>query len=267
MVFITGYSGRFPASDSFPHFWSNLCKGVDLVTECPARYPPGYFGLPGRQAQCQGADKFDAMFFGISSAQAEALDPQIRLLLEVVFETITDAGYTMEELAKSNTGVYVGGCFSDLHKALLRDIRTINGYENTGCSHSMFANRISFCFDFTGPSLTIDTACSSSLVALDMAARDIRSGKVDRAVVAGVSIATDPGERGQHLFVLLLLPVTCLFTHHAFLYCPYFSSFLPCTCPASQLLPKAFHRTVCSPLMASAIPSTIAPTGMCAQMA
>lgn len=193
MVLITGYSGRFPASDSFSDWWSNLCGGVDLVTECSSRYPEGYSGLPGRQAQCKDTDKFDAMFFGISSAQAEALDPQIRLLLEVVYEAISDAGYTMEDLARTNTGVYVGGCFSDMHKALLRDIRTVNGYENTGCSHSMFANRVSFCFDFTGPSLTIDTACSSSLVALDIAARDIRCGKVDRAVVAGVSIAMDPG--------------------------------------------------------------------------
>ena len=193
MVLITGFSGRFPASESFADFWEKLCSGVDLVEECPTRYPPGFSGLPDRQAQCRNVDKFDSMFFGISSAQADSMDPQIRLLLEVVFEAIQDAGYTMEDLARSNTGVYVGGCFSDMHKALLRDIRTVNGYENTGCSHSMFANRVSFCFDFTGPSLTIDTACSSSLVAFDVAARDIRSGKVDRAVVAGVSIAMDPG--------------------------------------------------------------------------
>ena len=193
MVYITGFSGRFPSSESIGSFWSNLCDGVDLVTENSSRYPEGYAGLPSRQAQIGTIQKFDAMFFGISSAQASCLDPQLRVLLEVVYEAISDAGYTMEDLARSSTGVYVGGCFSDMHKALLKDVRTITGYENTGCSHSMFANRISFCFDFTGPSLTIDTACSSSLVAMDIAARDVMSGKVSRAIVAGVSIATDPG--------------------------------------------------------------------------
>jgi fatty acid synthase, animal type len=176
---------------------------VDLVTDNPLRYPQGYSGLPGRQAQIAGIEKFDSMFFGVSSSQAACLDPQIRLLLEVVFEAISDAGYTMEDLAKSKTGVYVGGCFSDMHKALLKDVRSVSGYENTGCSHSMFANRVSFCFDFVGPSLTIDTACSSSLVALDLAARDIRSGKVSRAIVAGVSIAIDPGVLNAIFFLSL----------------------------------------------------------------
>lgn len=193
MVYITGFSGRFPSSNSINEFWNKLCNGIDLVTENSSRYPIGYSNLPGRQAQINNIEKFDALFFGISSSQASCLDPQIRLLLESVYEAIVDAGYTMEDLSKTNTGVYVGGCFSDMHKALLKDVRTITGYENTGCSHSMFANRVSFCFDFTGPSMTIDTACSSSLVALDLATRDIRSGKIDRAIVAGVSIAVDPG--------------------------------------------------------------------------
>jgi fatty acid synthase, animal type len=210
VVLVTGFSGRFPSSANISEFWKNLCDGVDLVTENSSRYPLGYSDLPGRQAQIPNIEKFDALFFGISSAQASCLDPQIRLLLESVYEAILDAGYTMEDLTKSNTGVYVGGCFSDMHKALLKDVRTITGYENTGCSHSMFANRVSFCFDFTGPSMTIDTACSSSLVALDVAARDIRSGKISRAIVAGVSIAIDPGmfSPPSHLLTLTLFPFT-----------------------------------------------------------
>jgi fatty acid synthase, animal type len=211
MVLITGFSGRFPASTNLTEFWKNLCDGVDLVTENSSRYPQGYSDLPNRQAQIPKIEKFDALFFGISSSQASCLDPQIRLLLESVYEAIIDAGYTMEDLARSNTGVYVGGCFSDMHKALLKDVRTITGYENTGCSHSMFANRISFCFDLVGPSMTIDTACSSSLVAFDLAARDIQSGKISRAIVAGVSIAIDPGQLLHSLSLshLLPLPLRC----------------------------------------------------------
>lgn len=203
MVFLTGFSGRFPASRSVSEFWENLVEGKDLVSTTE-RYPGNYNGLPGRQAQVDTISKFDSMFFGISANQAACLDPQIRLLLESVYEAITDAGYTMEDLAGSNTGVYVGGCFSDLHKAMLKDIRTITGYENTGCSHSMFSNRVSFCFDFHGPSLTVDTACSSSLVAFDQAVRDIRSGKITRAIVGGVSIVMDPGiSKSFHAYNML----------------------------------------------------------------
>jgi fatty acid synthase len=162
-----------------------------LVSETK-RYPQKYHNLPGRQAEIPTIQKFDSLFFGISSNQAACVDPQVRLLLEAVFEAVVDAGYCMEDLAGSATGVYVGGCFSDLHKAMLKDLRGISGYENTGCSHSMFSNRISFCFDFHGPSMTIDTACSSSLVAFDLAVRDIRSGKITRAIVGGVSILMDP---------------------------------------------------------------------------
>lgn len=193
-VYITGFGGRFPNSDSLKHFWSNLCDGVDLVTGCGPRYPENYHGLPNRQGQIKTIRKFDSMFFGVSAAQSACLDPQIRMLLESVYEAIADAGYSMADLAGSNTGVYVGGCFSDLHKSMLSDMRLITGYENTGCSHSMFSNRVSFYFDLKGPSYTVDTACSSSLVAMDQAVRDLRSGRISRAIVGGVSVVTDPGK-------------------------------------------------------------------------
>lgn len=203
MAYVTGFSGRFPSSESVSAFWNNLCNGKDLVSTTE-RYPADYHGLPGRQAEIGPISKFDSMFFGISASQADCLDPQIRLLLESVFEAVVDAGYSMADLAGSNTGVYVGGCFSDLHKAMLKDIRSINGYENTGCSHSMFSNRVSFCFNFTGPSMTVDTACSSSLVAFDTAVRDIRSGRVSRAIVGGVSVVMDPGiSKSFHAYNML----------------------------------------------------------------
>lgn len=169
-----------------------------------SRHPKDYFGLPGQQAEVNSVDRFDAAFFGISPAQAGCLDPQIRLLLEAVFEAMVDAGYSMQDLAGSDTGVYVGGCFSDLHKALLKDLSRVCGYENTGCSHSMFANRVSFCFDLRGPSMTVDTACSSSLVAVHQAMQDIASGRVRRAVVGGVSVVMDPGVSKSFLALNML---------------------------------------------------------------
>ena len=167
------------------------------MTSSEARWPVGYHGLPERLGQLREPTKYDASFFGVGKAQAGALDPQIRMLLEVVYEAITDAGYSMADLVGSNTGVYIGGCFSDLHKAMLTNMTAgdgtgISGYENTGCCFTMFANRVSFHFDFHGPSLSIDTACSSSLVAMDQAVRDLRSGRITRAIVGGVSLCTDP---------------------------------------------------------------------------
>jgi fatty acid synthase len=199
-TFVTGIAGRFPSSPTLKCWWSNLCEGVDLVSDCSSggRYPySDYCGLPDSLALIADITKFDNRFFGVSAPQANCLDPQVRMLLECVFEAVADAGYTMQDLAGSNTGVYVGGCFSDLHKALLADIGSkdkIVGYENTGCCFAMFANRISFHFDFRGPSLAVDTACSSSMVALDLATRDLASGRVSRAVVAGVSLITDPSK-------------------------------------------------------------------------
>ena len=199
-TYITGASGRFPSSNSLSEFWDHLISGKDLVTSCEARFPLHHHGLPSRIGQINSPEKFDAAFFGVGKAQAACLDPQIRMLLEVVHEAIAEAGYTMADLAGSNTGVYVGGCFSDLHKALLKEFSTdagtgresVSGYENTGCCFAMFANRVSYCFDWTGPSVTVDTACSSSLVALDHACSDLLAGKITRAVVCGVSLITDP---------------------------------------------------------------------------
>lgn len=126
------------------------------------------------------------------------------MVAESVWEAVADAGYSMADLAGSSTGVYVGGCFSDLHKALLRDLRLVSGYENTGCSHAMFANRVSFYFDLKGPSMTIDTACSSSLVALHQALQDLSSGVITRAIVGGVSVVTDPAlSKSFHMYNML----------------------------------------------------------------
>ena len=86
----------------------------------------------------------------------------------------------------------MGACFSDFFSLVTEDVTKINGYENTGCAMSMMSNRLSFSFDFKGPSLTVDTACSSSLVALDAAFQAIKSGRCDMALVAGVNITLRP---------------------------------------------------------------------------
>ncbi|MFO3797625.1 MAG: polyketide synthase, partial [Anaerolineales bacterium] len=120
------------------------------------------------------------------------MDPQLRLLLECTFEAMNDAGLSPADLKGSNTGVFVGGCFSDMHDYTLRNADEVLGYENTGCAHSMFANRLSFAFDWHGPSFTVDTACSSSLVALVSACKALKDGDCDYAIVGGASITLRP---------------------------------------------------------------------------
>lgn len=119
------------------------------------------------------------------------MDPQARLLLELTYEAMVDAGVSPVDYRSSRTGVYVGACVSEVEEGLAQDVSKVSGYALTGCSRSMFANRISFTFDFQGPSYAMDTACSSSLLALQQAVLGIRSGQCDQAIVGGVNIWYD----------------------------------------------------------------------------
>lgn len=105
---------------------------------------------------------------------------------------MVDAGVSPVDYRGSKTGVYVGACVSEVEEGLAQDVSKVSGYALTGCSRSMFANRISFTFDFQGPSYAMDTACSSSLLALQQAVLGIRSGQCDQAIVGGVNICLRP---------------------------------------------------------------------------
>lgn len=135
---------------------------------------------------------FDNDFFNIHLREAEAMDPQQRILLEVVYEGIESAGYSMFDLQGSSTAVYVGQMSDDYRDLLLRDVDSHPQYLGTGTSRAIMANRVSYFFDWRGPSVTIDTACSSSLVALHQAIQTLRSGESDMAVAAGVNLILGP---------------------------------------------------------------------------
>eukprot|EP00457_Paulinella_chromatophora_P000069 gb/GEZN01000069.1/.p1 GENE.gb/GEZN01000069.1/~~gb/GEZN01000069.1/.p1 ORF type:complete len:2536 (-),score=350.23 gb/GEZN01000069.1/:442-7830(-) len=134
----------------------------------------------------------DHTFFGMNGPQAERIDPQIYLLMETATEALVDSGLMLDDIADSETGVYVGACFSDMHGFTLQNEEGMTGYEHTGCAKAMFANRISYAFNLHGPSMTIDTACSSSLVALVQAFNDLQSGRCTTALVGGSSLILDP---------------------------------------------------------------------------
>lgn len=89
---VSGMSGRFPAADNIAQLWDNLINGVDMVTTNSDRWPADYFGLPPRSGIIKDLSRYDAQFFGLSEQQALGTPPSIRLLHEVVYEAICDAG-------------------------------------------------------------------------------------------------------------------------------------------------------------------------------
>jgi len=205
-VVISGVSGRFPESDNIEEFAKNLYDGVDMVTEEERRWPNGLFGLPKRNGTLKDITKFDAQFFGINPKQVDNMDPQLRLLLEVTYEAIFDSGFNPNELRGTRTGVFIGSSSADALHAFSTNPEELSGYSMTGCAGSMLANRVSFVFDFKGPSYTIDTACSSSLVALDAAMNAIKTGECDYAIVGGVNILSKPQTSLQFMKLGMLSP-------------------------------------------------------------
>ncbi|XP_035198499.1 fatty acid synthase [Oxyura jamaicensis] len=205
-VVIAGIAGKLPESENLQEFWENLLNGVDMVTEDDRRWKPGMYGLPKRNGKLKDISKFDASFFGVHPKQAHTMDPQLRLLLEVSYEAILDGGINPATLRGTDTGVWVGASGSEAAEAFSQDPEQLLGYSMTGCQRAMFANRISYFYDFKGPSLTIDTACSSSLMALENAYKAIRNGWCSAAVVGGVNLLLKPNTSVQFMKLGMLSP-------------------------------------------------------------
>uniref|UniRef100_A0A670XYR8 Fatty acid synthase n=1 Tax=Pseudonaja textilis TaxID=8673 RepID=A0A670XYR8_PSETE len=205
-VVIVGMAGKLPESENLQEFWENLINGVDMVTEDDRRWKPGIYGLPKRNGKLKDISKFDATFFGVHAKQAHTMDPQLRLLLEVSYEAILDAGIDPTTIRGTDTGVWIGVSGSEAAEAFSVDPELLLGYSMTGCQRAMFANRISYFFDFKGPSMSIDTACSSGLVALDNAYKAISSGQCESALVGGVNLILKPNTSVQFMKLGMLSP-------------------------------------------------------------
>ncbi|XP_040922555.1 fatty acid synthase-like [Toxotes jaculatrix] len=205
-IVIAGISGRLPESNDLEEFWENLINGVDMVTEDDRRWTPGLYGLPKRNGKLKDISHFDAGFFGVHPKQANTMDPQLRLMLEIAYEAIVDGGLNPAALRGSKTGVYIGVSGSEAGEAFSRDPEELLGYSMTGCQRAMLANRLSYFFDFSGPSTAIDTACSSSLLALENAFHAIRQGQCDAALVGGVNLLLKPNTSVQFMKLGMLSP-------------------------------------------------------------
>ncbi|CAN9508637.1 unnamed protein product [Ophioblennius macclurei] len=209
-IVIAGISGRLPESDNLQEFWENLINGVDMVTEDDRRWKPGLYGLPRRNGKLKDISHFDAAFFGVHPKQANTMDPQLRLMLETTYEAIVDGGLDPAALRGTRMGVFVGVSGSEAGEAFSRDPEELVGYSMTGCQRAMLANRLSYFFDFSGPSLAIDTACSSSLLALENAFHAIRQGHCEGALVGGVNLLLKPNTSVQfHKLGMLSAEGTC----------------------------------------------------------
>jgi acyl transferase domain-containing protein len=199
-IAITGMSVRVPGADSSDQLWHLLRSGKEAIAEpSPERWrlAPGSLTDAERGAAFAGLlsdiASFDAEFFRIPREEAIRMDPQQRLLLQGTWEALEDAGQLPARLRGSNTGVYVGICNSDYARRQLDNPPEAHALALTGNALSVAANRLSYQFDFRGPSLALDTACSSSLVAVHLAVRDMRSGTCDLAVAGGVNLLIEPG--------------------------------------------------------------------------
>ncbi|KMQ91967.1 fatty acid synthase [Lasius niger] len=117
------------------------------------------------------------------------MDPQLRIMLEVTYEALIDAGVNPSAMKGSRTGVFIGVSTSDANNFWKRNP---NGYGLLGCSKAMFANRISYAFNLNGPSFSVDTACSSALTAMHQAVVAIHAGECDAAIIGGLNLVLDP---------------------------------------------------------------------------
>ncbi|KAG9546136.1 hypothetical protein KCV01_g24386, partial [Aureobasidium melanogenum] len=137
-------------------------------------------------------ESFDPAFFRISPAEARLMDPQQRLVLELAWQSIEDAGVVPTSLAGQDVGVFVGASNSDYSRLLQECGEDVQAHLGVASSLAVIANRVSYYFDLVGPSLLVDTACSSSLVALHTAVQSLRRGECSSALVAGVNAICHP---------------------------------------------------------------------------
>ncbi|MFC4127898.1 thioester reductase domain-containing protein [Nocardia rhizosphaerae] len=205
-IAIIGIGCRFPGGVVGPdEFWDLLASAGSGICEVPAdRWDLDAIFDPdpaaaGRTYSRHGGfldsvAAFDAGLFGISAREAEAMDPQHRLVLEVGWSALEHAGIAPDSLRGSATGVFVGMGPSDYAYAGLSatGLGGVDAYAATGNAANFGANRLSYALGLGGPSVVVDTACSSSLVALHLACASLRSGESDLALVGGVNVMVSP---------------------------------------------------------------------------
>lgn len=206
-IAIVGIGCRFPGKAVTPEaFWNDLREGRDSITEVPSdrwdieRYYDPNPEVPGKMSSrwggfIEGVDQFDAALFDITPREARSMDPQQRILLEVAWEALMDAGHaSVAALEGSSTGVFVGITTDDYAQLQMeaKGLQGIDTYFASGTARSIASGRISYHFGLLGPAISIDTACSSSLVAVHQACQSLLAGECRMALAAGVNVILSP---------------------------------------------------------------------------
>ncbi len=201
-VAIVGMSGRFPGAANLAEYWANLRAGVCSIQDFgvdelrAAGVPadelsrPDYVPAKGYLAD---ADRFEPELFGFAPGEARVLDPQHRLLLEVAWSALEDAGYDARR-APGRTGVYVGGSASEHAIAAYADRRLAGDLGDMQLriltDREFLAPWVSYRLGLSGPSVTVQTACATSLTAVHLAAQALLLGECDAALAGGVCVDT-----------------------------------------------------------------------------
>ncbi|WP_377450003.1 polyketide synthase Pks13 [Rhodococcoides fascians] len=201
-IAIVGLSSRFPGTGHTPEeMWSLLIEGRDGITDLPEGRWKEFTSDPVIAAAVDATvtkggylddvKTFDAEFFAMSPNEVVNVDPQQRLALELTWEALEHAHIPASSVKGSQVGVFIGSSSNDYQLIAVSD-PAVHPYALTGTSTAIVANRVSYFYDFRGPSIAVDTACSSSLVAVHQAVRSLRTGESDLAVAGGVNMLLAP---------------------------------------------------------------------------
>ena len=202
-IAIVGLATRFPGDMNTPGvMWQALLDGRDAITDLPEGRWSEFMDEPRlaeriRKARTRGGylsdiKGFDAEFFALSKMEADNIDPQQRMALELTWEALEYARIPASSLRGQSVGVFVGSSTNDYSYLAMMDPRTAHPYAITGTASSIIANRVSYFFDFRGPSVAVDTACSSSLVAVHSGVQALRTGEADVVIAGGVNALVTP---------------------------------------------------------------------------
>jgi polyketide synthase 13 len=202
-IAVVGLATRFPGDMNTPEqTWQALLEGRDAITELPEGRWSEFMEEPRlaeriTKARTRGGyltdiKGFDSEFFALSKTEADNIDPQQRMALELTWEALEHARIPASSLRGQAVGVYVGTSVADYSFLAMSDPTVAHPYAITGTASSIVANRVSYFYDFHGPSVAVDTACSSSLVATHQAVQALRSGECDVAVAGGVNALITP---------------------------------------------------------------------------
>ncbi|KAL8924113.1 MAG: hypothetical protein Q9208_004250 [Pyrenodesmia sp. 3 TL-2023] len=201
-IAIIGMACRVAGAKSPDELWKNLLSSKDVQRRMTRFNIDGFYHPAGGPVKGltnvdraymlddDDVDKFDNAFFHVTPSEATAMDPQQRMLLEVSYEAIENAGIPLEDFVGTDTATGVEG--SDYHSVLARDLDVIPKYIVTGTAGCMASNRLSYFYDLSGPSMSVDTACSSSMTALHQAVRTLQHGDSTMALVCGSNLILNP---------------------------------------------------------------------------